>query len=284
MTLRHLTVFITVVDHASSITRAAEVLHVAQPSVSQTIVELEQYYKIKLFDRLNRRLYLTPEGKKLLGYARHLVGSFNELDLLMKTVSEVLPLRIGASFTAGTILLPGILKEYQPHAASVSVFNTHIIEKMILESSLDIAVVEGRIGSPDILQFPVIRDELVFAASPAYCIPENPVFILRESGSGTRELSDAMIAESFAEADLPEKWVVANTQTIIALVKAGLGMTVISYYLIQQEIKKGQLRLYIPPRQIARNMRQRIFHLVYHKDKFIDSRMDAFVKCCETLR
>ena len=70
MTLRHLKMFIAVAD-AGSITGAAKILYVAQPTVSQAILELERHYNVKLFDRLSKKLYLTEQGKRLLGYARH---------------------------------------------------------------------------------------------------------------------------------------------------------------------------------------------------------------------
>jgi len=69
MTLRHIQTFLAVVDNECSITKAADFLHVAQPSVSQTIADMENHYNFQFFDRLNRKLYLTNAGKKLLPYA-----------------------------------------------------------------------------------------------------------------------------------------------------------------------------------------------------------------------
>ena len=58
MTIRHLKVFISVVENGG-ITKAAEVLRVAQPAVSQTISDLEKYYNVILFDRINNKIVLT---------------------------------------------------------------------------------------------------------------------------------------------------------------------------------------------------------------------------------
>jgi LysR family transcriptional regulator, transcriptional activator of the cysJI operon len=282
MTLRHLTVFITVVDNGCSITKASEMLHIAQPSVSQTIAELEAQYGIKLFDRLNRHLYLTPQGEKLAGYARHLINGFTELDEMMKASTGTMPLRIGASFTTGTVLLPELLQKNSSLIAEVSVCNTGDIEHMLLTSRLDIAVVEGKIMSPDLLQIPLMRDELVFAASPHYTANGNPVFILREKGSGTRELSDAMLNAWSAKTKLqPVVWEMANTQTICAFAKAGQGTTIISRSLIRQELASGALIDTTPADKNVRNSGVRVFHLVYHKDKYIDGRMKQFIDSCK---
>lgn len=282
MTLRHLAVFTAVIDNGCSVTKAAEELHVAQPSVSQTIAELEQYYNIKLFDRLNRHLYLTPEGKKLAGYARHLVGSFDELNEMMRTVSGSMPLRIGASLTTGTVLLPVLLRSNTDIAAEVFVFNTSVIEQMIIEGKIDIAVIEGKIQSSDILQIPLLQDELIFASSPLYRERKNPVFILRERGSGTRELSDGMITELSEKKQLyPIVWEIANTQTIIELVKAVQGITVISRKLIQHELEEGRFCELKSEGEGIRSSVTRMFRLVYHKDKYIDERMQQFINRCK---
>ena len=66
MTLRHLRVFIAVAE-CGSMSGAAQQLYIAQPSVSQAIAELEQHYGCKLFERLSRRLFITPAGEDLLG-------------------------------------------------------------------------------------------------------------------------------------------------------------------------------------------------------------------------
>ncbi|MCK9170633.1 MAG: LysR substrate-binding domain-containing protein [Treponema sp.] len=278
MTMRHLAVFIAVVDNDCSVTKASEVLHVAQPSVSQTIAELEEQYSIRLFDRLSRRLYLTPEGAEFAGYARRLVDDFTELDEMMKTSAGTAPLRIGASFTTGTVLLPELLRKNPEIHAEVSVCNTRDIERMILESRLDAAIIEGNVESSDLVQMPLIKDELVFAASPEYTAGRNPVFILREKGSGTRELSDTMLKIwTEKNGQQPVVWEVANTQTICALVKAVQGTTIISRGLIQTELSDGTLIDTTPADDNVKKAGIRMFRLVHHRDKYIDVRMQQFI-------
>ena len=79
MTLRHLRIFIAVADQ-ESITKAAKELYIAQPTVSVAIHELEEHYGICLFERLNKRLRITEDGRRLLAYARHIVGLFEEME------------------------------------------------------------------------------------------------------------------------------------------------------------------------------------------------------------
>lgn len=79
MTFRHMRIFVSVFQH-SNITRAAEELHLAQPSVSFAIKELEDYYGIRLFERIGRRISPTEIGKEFYGYALHIVSIFDEME------------------------------------------------------------------------------------------------------------------------------------------------------------------------------------------------------------
>lgn len=72
MTLRHLKIFV-VVCQEKSITRAAEKLYIAQPAVSFAIKELENNYGTRLFERLSRKLYITPFGQEVYNYAQRMV-------------------------------------------------------------------------------------------------------------------------------------------------------------------------------------------------------------------
>lgn len=64
MTLRHMKIFCAICDANYNTTRAAENLNMTQPAVSLAIKELEKYYGIVLFDRIGRRLQITPAGRK----------------------------------------------------------------------------------------------------------------------------------------------------------------------------------------------------------------------------
>ena len=93
MNIRHLKIFITVAD-CGKMSEAAEKLFISQPSVSQAIKEIEDYYGVKLFERLSKKLYITDSGKLLLRYARHIVGSFNEMESALKNSGENICLHI----------------------------------------------------------------------------------------------------------------------------------------------------------------------------------------------
>ena len=77
MTLRHLRIFVILCKTANT-TSAAETLFMSQPAVSLAIKELENYYGVKLFDRISKRLHITSAGEVFLRYSSHIVSLFDD--------------------------------------------------------------------------------------------------------------------------------------------------------------------------------------------------------------
>lgn len=67
MTIRHLKIFTAVADYGG-MSKAAKMLHISQPSISQAVSELEKHYGVKLFERLSQKIYLTKEGELMLSF------------------------------------------------------------------------------------------------------------------------------------------------------------------------------------------------------------------------
>lgn len=105
MTLRHLKIFVAVAE-TKSMSAAARRCFITQPTVSQTIHELEEHYHTILFERLSRKLYITEAGKNLLSHARQVIDQFEQLEQSMADDSITQRLRIGATLTVGVCLLP----------------------------------------------------------------------------------------------------------------------------------------------------------------------------------
>ena len=105
MTIRHLEIFLRVAE-SESMSTAAKELFISQPTVSGSIAELEKEYNVRLFERLNKRLYITEAGEKLRIYARKMLNLQNEIQRQMSSAEDTTPVRIGATVTIGTSLLP----------------------------------------------------------------------------------------------------------------------------------------------------------------------------------
>lgn len=291
MTIRHLRVFITVCD-CGKMSLAAKKLHIAQPSVSQAVLELEKHYGIKLFERLSKKLYITTAGIELLNYARHIVDSFDEMDEKLIAQSKNIKLKIGATITVGTCVLSDLLCGFNRHMEGIEtqiiVENTGIIEEMILKNELDIGIVEGKIKSDLINIIPIMKDELILVSSNHHkfahknkltiqCL-NNEDFILREKGSGTRELFENALKQ--AGVSINEKWICSNSEAIKNAVINTEGLTVISKMLVERELELGLLHKI----QIEEVSFNRYFHIAYHKNKYLSISLQKFIHICKTFK
>lgn len=291
MTIRHLEIFIAVADYGK-MSIAAEKLFISQPSVSQAISEIEKYYGVKLFERLSRKLYITENGKKLLNYARHIVSNFKEMEGIMKNAGDKVVLNIGGTVTVGTCILSPLVKKYEKNyeGASVKVIvnNTTVIEKMLLESSLDLAITEGEIHSKDIIKLPLIKDELVVICGLNHPMAgageielealANKDFIGREQGSRDRNAFEQYLLEKGIGVNV--KWSCTNTEAIKNAVMSGQGLAILSKLVIIKELQKKMLHV-VPIKGIKI---QRDICLVYHKDKFLSEQLKAFIEVSKSLQ
>lgn len=287
MTLRHLKIFIMVSD-LGSMTAAAKALFIAQPTISQAITELEDYYGVKLFDRLSKRLFITEKGKQLLSYARHITALVNEMDQIMKNPDKSGMIKVGASLTIGTYLLPKLVNEFTKQYPLLQVkaitANTHEIEELIMQNNIDFAVVEGIVHTPDILTKAFMDDELLLVCGrshPLYKIKSisiadlsNLQLIVREKGSGTRELFENMMA--LHEINWQPAWECNGSDVLKSAAINGLGVAVISQRLVENEMKTGELySINIDSIKLKRK-----FSVIHHKNKYITNTMKAFIDLC----
>ncbi len=287
MTLRHLKIFIKVAD-SGSMTAAAKALFIAQPTVSQAVSELEDYYGIKLFDRLSKRLYLTEKGTHLLSYARHLTSLEDEMEKAMKNPDKSGVIKVGASLTIGTYLLPKLVRsftdQYPLLQIKATVKNTQDIERLLMQNSIDFALVEGVVHTPDISATPFMDDKLLLVCSKNHPLRKvkkilpaalnNLQFIVREPGSGTRELFENMMATHEIKWQLA--WECNGSDVLKSAAINGLGIAVISQRLVEREIESGELfGLKIDGIDLRRK-----FSVIYHKNKYLTRTMNAFIALC----
>ena len=285
MNIRHLKIFIMVAD-CGKMSTAAEKLFISQPSVSQAIREIEDYYGIKLFERLSKKLYITKSGEMLLKYARHIVESFDEMEMELKNTGQNICLRVGATVTVGTCILNPIIKKFENNEDNISskiiINNTNVIESMILKSELDVGIVEGTIKNKDIVKIPIYRDKLVlvsgkynkFYNSKSIKLQDlqGADMIMREVGSGSRDIFDSLIHRENIEVN--EKWSSTNTDSIKNAVIEGQGLGVLSTLMIQEEVKSGKLHMIeIEDVDISRDI-----CVIYHKNKFISDYLKNFIE------
>lgn len=288
MNLRQLELF-TLVAETENVSEAARKLYMTQPAVSQTIADLEDSVGLKLFDRMNRRMQLTYAGEVLYDYSKKILSLVEEAESQMLDLANMRTgkLRLGASTTIGIYLLPRILGEFKQQFHTVQSFfvidNTAVIEKMLLYNRLDIGFVEGLVHSKEIEIEKVMDDQLWLVCSPQHrwakekrdiIEPDeiiNEALILRELGSGTREVVEKTLQAHQVEYEPCH--VLNNTEAIKRAVAADIGIAFVSELAVREEVENGRL-IHVQLRNIPI---AREFCLIWHKDKFHSPLMEVFI-------
>lgn len=278
MTIRHLKIFIAVAD-TGKMSAAAEMLYISQPSVSQSIRELEEHYQTLLFERLSKKLFITEAGKRLYSYARPVVAQFDLIEENMAQESRIKRLRIGGTITLGSSILPYIIRDLKNACPDLELYsyvnNTRIIEQKLLNMDLDVAIVEGQIKSPDLVSVPMIRDMLVlvcsadhvFAGKSSIEVTElnDQCFVMRELGSGTRELFETFIRRHHLH--IRTAFEETTPDGILNAVKINGCLAVISLRLLEKDLKNHEVYVFTS----SGHEWNRQFSFVYHKDKFLSA-------------
>ncbi len=266
------------VAKSKNLTRAAERLNLTQPAVTQHIKLLEEHYGIKLIDTRGRQTTLTEAGKLLYQYALDAEAKEAVFERKLRNhAALVKQYRIGATLTIGEYVLPAILgvhKRLRPTVDLVmQVHNTEGIIKKLRDGEIDFGIVEGPFDKSQYLHQKVGDDELVLAVPPESGFARREAvgmaevlggnLILREKGSGTRDVFEDKLAElGYNPSELNVYMEIGSIGAIKSLVEAGLGYTIISRAAISREVIAGSL--VIAPLEGIRIMRE--FTAIYLKD------------------
>jgi len=290
MNLNHLAIFHAVAQ-TGSMTLGAERLDISQPAVSKQVQELEHGLRVPLFDRIGRRVYLSQAGEILADYARRLFALAHEAEEAMADVRAVGRGRlvVGASTTIGTYLLPGVVAAFWRRHPQVELLveieNTEQVHRRLARLELDIGLTEGFVEEDELDAEVFHRDELVVIAArthrlvgearvPLTALRQEP-FILREPGSGTREVE----ARALARLKLPVRVVMAlgSTEAIKRVVAEGVGLAIVSRLAVGAECTAGTLAV-LP---VAGLRIERPLYLVRRKGRRDGPALQAF---CGVLR
>lgn len=289
MTVRHMTIFRTVCENGYNASKAAEALHMTQPAISLAIKELEQYYGIRLFDRIGRRLSITDAGRQFLQYAIHISDLFSNMETVLRNWDFQGILRVGASITIGSHFLPNYVKAFSEVCPGidvrVTVEQTERLEQKILSNELDCALIEGIAHDANIVSEPYMKDHLSVICSADQGWTQGQTisidefqkqrFLLREKGSGTREVFDRVTAH--ADIHIVPAWEAMSTTALINATICGLGISVLPHRMILPALNQGLIRtVNVPGLSFSRN-----YFIIHHRDKFLTASARRFIALCK---
>ncbi len=290
MTRRHLRIFVEVCKTLNT-TSAAARLHLSQPAVSLAIKELEQYYGVRLFDRISQRLSLTGTGETLLNYASHILTLFDDMEQNIRNADALGRLRVGSSITIGALLMPDYVKAFTdvwPQVQlKVVIDSSDVIIQKVLSNELDLALIEGVSQSPYLTVDSFMSDELAVICSPRHTLSAAGIItldelrqekvLLREPGSGTRDLFDHVMAS--LGVSIEPAWESTSTTALINAAAKNLGIAVIPLRFAQTVPSKGKIALL----KLADINLHRVFNIISHKNKFLTPSAKSFIDICKKM-
>jgi DNA-binding transcriptional LysR family regulator len=285
--LRQLEVFVAVARQ-ESVSRAAEALALTQSATSMALSELERQFDTQLFDRLGKRLQLNERGRQILPQAIELLDRAAELQAQLAGDVAIGSLRIGATLTIGNYLANLLIGQYMYRnpgsRVALEVRNTEQVVDKVAHFNLDFGLIEGDSTHRDVEVIPWIADELVIFSAPDHPLAEKTgirleelageSWILREQGSGTRQVFDASFRHLLPQLNLQLE--LEHTEAIKRVVESGMGLGCISRLALKEAFKRGSL---VPIEVIGVDL-TRQFNFVFHRQKFRSASIEAFIALC----
>ncbi|WP_130099786.1 DNA-binding transcriptional regulator YeiE [Siccibacter turicensis] len=286
ITLRQLDVFAEVLKSGST-TQASQMLALSQSAVSAALADLEGQLGVQLFDRVGKRLVVNEHGRLLYPRVVALLEQAAEIEQLFRDDNGAI--RVYASSTIGNYILPEIIARYRRDfpelPLELSVGNSQDVINAVADFRVDIGLIEGPCHTADIVTEPWFEDELVVFAAPGSAILQQPVtletlstaqWILRERGSGTREIVDYLLLSHLPQFRLGME--LGNSEAIKHAVRHGLGISCLSRRVIAEQLESGSLvEVPVPLPRLVRRL-----YRIRHRQKHLSNALMRFLRYCDS--
>lgn len=277
-----LEILLTVID-SGSLSAAARILDIQVARVSRALSRLEKELDCTLLNRTTRKLELTEEGRLFSEEVRRGLNRLARAEESLKALRGVPAGRLRVDAVTPFILhqlvplVPGFRESY-PQIELELVASENIID--LIERRTDLAIRIGTLQSSNLYARLLGRSPLHVVASPAY---------LKQRG--TPQTPDALFQHQiigFADAPHLNRWPLSppvtvvphlsssSGETIRQLCLAGQGLALLSEFMIQSDLARGDLVSVLAPCVITPNAREPV-HAVYYRNTALSSRISAFL-------
>ncbi len=222
--------------------RAAEVLFLSQPAVSNQIKQLERELNIDLFQRNGRKEMLPTKQADLL-YERTLVllEEWEETQQkLLNEQNEEEVCRIVASHTFAVYLLPQLMKHlikrFPKVHFEIEIANSHESLEQVAKHESDFGFIEKPLETSGVQRYSLMEDQLVIAGDP-----KSKLWLVREANSGVFHYTQRYFEEMNIQ---DKKMIVKSNDVIVALLKEGIGRSILSKRSVPENVPMPPLNFH----------------------------------------
>lgn len=258
-------------------TKTAELLHITQPAVSQHIKYLESIYGVKLFNYTGKNLTLTKAGKTLYDFALAMETSSTRIkEILSIPDPSEYPIKFGTTLTIGEFTMSNIIsrliRDFPSLDFTMEVGNTKVLLEKLVNGEIDFALLEGHFDKKEYNSNFFSSESFIGVSSPQHKFANkriafedifNERLILREIGSGTRDIFEQILYEhNLTRKSFEQITEIGSIGVIKELVKNNLGITFLYKEAVRKELLEGSLtQIRLKDFDVERE-----FNFVYLKD------------------
>lgn len=285
LTLHQLRLLLAV-TREGSISRAAQRLHLTQPTLSTQLRQLAEQVGLPLFERVGRRLHLTPAGEVVVASATRLE---QELELLDDTLAELRGdiggrLRLAVVSTAETFI-PRLLGEFRRERPAVDVslvvLNRDAVLRRLADNLDDLYIMSRPPLAPPVVATPFLANPLVVIAAADHALASlrsvalstlaDEEFVLREPGSGTRQAAEVFFASHGLT--LRPRLELGSNEAVRQAVAGGLGLSLMSAHALAHAADEGIAVLAVEDTPVITH-----WQVVHPSGKRLTPLADAFLR------
>lgn len=271
-----------------SFSRAAETLGYSQSAITVQIRLLEQELGTRLFDRMGKKVSLTPQGNRFLEHASRILYEMDRTMIAMNENQELNnPLHIGTIESLCTAKFPGILSRFHTLYPRVNIQITldspEKLIRMMEHNELDlIYILDTPRWNREWIKVMEAAEPIVFVASVnsefaaksrlvLQDILEEPFFLTEKNANYRQALDQHLALESRTLDPVLE---ISDTEFIIKMVERNDGLSFLPYFAVEKYIRSGRLAM-LDVTDINISMYRQIF---YHRNKYKTREMSEFIR------
>ncbi|WP_028610589.1 LysR family transcriptional regulator [Paenibacillus harenae] len=287
MELRQLN-YVIQIAHEKNFSRAAEKLHIAQPSLSQQLSKLEQEIGVLLFRRTTNSVELTQAGQVFVEKSQGILDAVEQLKQEMDDMAQMRRGRlvVGTLPITGSHILPLVLPVFGAQYPQIEVVlvedTTAKLEQLTASGGTDLSLLSLPLIDHSLAYEPFLEEEICLAVPPRHPLAErdDPIeiadlrdepFIVLKRGQGFRQITvDLCEQAGFQPRIVFES---SNIETIQSLVAGGMGIA-----FVPQMLTRVRGADFVPRYLSLRSKPTRTLVIASRKGRYLSKAADAFIR------